>query len=290
RLMALMLAPVNFLAFNENLHNFMFRPRSIPAIAQHVAWRARNFLKWHLGGHAIRARRARQAVEVAPQCAVRTYTGRQPTQHPRVLIASPYLPFPLAHGGAVRMYNLMRRAAGSFDQVLVSFTENDAPPPQELLDLCVEIVTVKRVGTHVLPATRRPDMVEEFSSSEFRTAVRDAVRKWQPGVAQLEFTQMAQYAADCAPAAAVLVEHDITFDLYSQLLALEEDWDIRRQWKRWQRFETNAWKQMKRVVTMSRKDQAVVAGGAVVLPNGVDLDRFQPPAPEPEPKRLLFIG
>ena len=31
------------------------------------------------------------------------------------LIASPYLPFPLSHGAAVRIYNLMRRAAADFD-------------------------------------------------------------------------------------------------------------------------------------------------------------------------------
>jgi len=37
RLMALLLAPRNFLAFNENLNHFMLRPRSIPAIARHIA-------------------------------------------------------------------------------------------------------------------------------------------------------------------------------------------------------------------------------------------------------------
>ena len=41
---------------------------------------------------------------------------------PAVLVASPYVPFPLSHGGAVRIYNLMRRAAADFDQVLVAFT------------------------------------------------------------------------------------------------------------------------------------------------------------------------
>jgi glycosyltransferase involved in cell wall biosynthesis len=107
----------------------------------------------------------------------------------------------------------------------------------------------------------------------------------------LEFTQMAQYAVDCVPAPVILVEHDITYDLYSQLLALEEDWDMRRQWKRWRRFETAAWKQMTRVVTMSEKDCAAVSGArAVALPNGVDLERFRPSGREPEPRRLLFIG
>jgi glycosyltransferase involved in cell wall biosynthesis len=292
RLLALLLAPWNFLAFNENLNNFMPRPRSIPAIVGHVAWRIRNFVKWHSSEEAARTRRTRSAaVPIAMENIVATYPGGTPSQNPRVLIASPYLPFPLSHGGAVRMYNLMRRTAGSFDQVLVSFTETGEPPPAELLDICVEIVTVKRTGTHSLPATRRPETVEEFSSPDFRTALQTAVQKWRPAIAQLEFTQMAQYAADCRPAPTILVEHDITYDLYSQLLAFDDDWDLRRQWKRWRRFETAAWRSMARVVTMSEKDRTAVSGArAIVLPNGVDLDRFRPSNREPEPRRLLFIG
>jgi glycosyltransferase involved in cell wall biosynthesis len=292
RLLALILAPVNFLAFNENLNNFMLRPRCVPAIARHVAWRVRNFVRWHLGAEGARARRTRPEVAPAPpENLVTAYAGRKPSQNPKVLIASPYLPFPLSHGGAVRMYNLMRRAADSFDQVLVAFTETGDPPPRELLETCVEIVMVKRIGTHSLPATRRPDVVEEFRSPDFRSALREAVARWQPAIAQLEFTQMAQYAADCAPAPTILVEHDITYDLYSQLLALGEDWDVRRQLKLWRRFETAAWKQMTRVVTMSGKDSVLVSGArAIALPNGVDLERFRPSVREPEPRRLLFIG
>ena len=292
RLMALFLAPRNFLAFNENLNNFMLRPRSVPAIARHIAWRVKNFLKWHTSQEAARARKVREAAVPLPaETVVAAYAGRSPSQNPKVLIASPYLPFPLSHGGAVRMYNLMRRIAGSFDLVLVCFTETGAPPPAELLEICVEIVAVKRTGSHALPATRRPETVEEFSSPDFRAAAQAAVQKWRPAVAQLEFTQMAQYAADCSPAPTILVEHDITFDLYAQLLAVEEDWDMRRQWKRWRSFETAAWKQMTRVVTMSEKDRLAVSGArAITLPNGVDLERFRPSGRQPEPRRLLFIG
>jgi glycosyltransferase involved in cell wall biosynthesis len=68
-----------------------------------------------------------------------------------------------------------------------------------------------------------------------------------------------------------------------------DDWEIRRQHQLWTGFETAAWRQVDRVVTMSEKDRAVV-GGATTIPNGVDLDRFQPSRLAPEPRRLLFIG
>ncbi len=111
------------------------------------------------------------------------------------------------------MYNLMRRAAADFDQVLVAFTEQPVAPPAELAEIFTEIVLVHRPGTHDVPDTGRPETVEEFASLAFRAALRETVRKWRPALAQLEFTQMGQYAPDCAPARTVLVEHDITFDL-----------------------------------------------------------------------------
>jgi glycosyltransferase involved in cell wall biosynthesis/GT2 family glycosyltransferase len=221
---------------------------------------------------------------------VANFPGRAATGQPRILVVSPYLPFPLSHGGAVRMSNLMRRAADEFDQVLVAFTDRLETPPPEVLEICAEVVLVLRTGSHALPATGRPEAVEEFDSPAFRAALQQTVRKWRPGVAQLEFTQMAQYAGECAPAKTVLVEHDVTFDLYRQMLRLEDGWELRRQLKLWREFEPDAWRTVDRVVTMSEKDRALVGANAVTVPNGVDLDRFRPAEGDPEPRRLLFIG
>ncbi len=222
---------------------------------------------------------------------VSVFPGRAATGKPRVLVASPYLPFPLSHGGAVRMYNLMRRAAAEFDQVLVAFTEEHTAPPVEVLEIFAEVVLVERTGSHALPFTGRPEVVEEFDSNAFRAALQQTIRKWRPAIAQLEFTQLAMYAADCAPARTILVEHDITFDLYQQLLGIQESGALRREVDLWRRFETAAWSTVDRVVTMSEKDRRAVTGTrAVALPNGVDLERFQPSETAPEARRLLFIG
>jgi len=72
------------------------------------------------------------------------------------------------------------------------------------------------------------------------------------------------------------------------LLGTPDDYEIRRQHELWTRFETAAWRQVDRVVTMSEKDRAVV-GEAAAIPNGVDLERFQPSLQPPDPRRLLFI-
>ena len=284
---------------------FLARSVSDPKIFRH---------RWKLAAGKLRDAGARDALRQAPSIALRggpavtsafpedlilaltngmvtVYPGRAASAKPLVLVASAYVPFPLSHGGAVRIHNLTARAAGEWDQILVSFTETDAPPAAELLDRFVEVVLVRRAGTHAVRGNGRPEVVEHFASASFRAALREAVRKWQPGIAQLEFTQMAQYAADCAPARPVLVEHDITFDLYQQLQQSDDDWDLRRQLKLWRRFEHAAWREMNCVVTMSEKDRALVTGArAAALPNGVDLDRFRVAPRDPEPRRLLFVG
>ncbi len=225
---------------------------------------------------------------------VAVFPGQVPAAKPRVLIASPYLPFPLAHGAAVRIYNLMRRAARDFDQVLIAFVEDAGEVPRELLEICVEVVTVRRPGSHALPSTPRPDTVEEFDQPAFHAALRETTAKWRPPIAQLEFTQMAAYAGDLAGSRSILVEHDVTFDLYSQMLkqrilSQNEDWETRRQYERWVSFEKEAWKRVDRVVVMSEKDRGVVPA-SVVIANGVDLERFKPTDRDPETRRLLFIG
>jgi len=220
---------------------------------------------------------------------VAVFPGKPRSGRPVILISSPYLPFPLSHGAAVRMYNLMRRAAADFDLVLVSFVEQPAAIPAQLAEICVEIVTVRRPGSHALPSTPRPDTVEEFDSPAFHATLRQTAAKWSPRIVQLEFTQMAQYAADCKPARTILVEHDITYELHKQMLGGEDDWEIRRQYERWLRFEPEAWRAVDRVVTMSEKDRNVVPE-SVVIPNGVDLELFQPPPYAPVARRLLFIG
>lgn len=222
-----------------------------------------------------------------------SFPGRpRDAARPMVVVASPYVPFPLSHGGAVRMFNLMQGASAEFDQVLIAFCDRHEPPAPEILALCTEVILVRREGSHLRPLTPRPDVVEEHDTPAFRAILREMIRKYQPDLVQLEFTQMGLYAHDCGATPTLLVEHDVTLDLYAQLLRDHEDWETRQQLSRWQSFEHRAWRDVSCVVTMSEKDRSMVEGArrVAVLPNGVDLVRFRPVAVPPEPRRILFIG
>ena len=204
----------------------------------------------------------------------------------RVGVISPYFPYPLSHGGAVRIYYVLRELAREFDVFLFAFAENqrdqDLAP---VMEFCAKAV--------LLPAPRyreprwstlEPPEIREFRSPAMRELVRRFRAEWELDLIQIEYTYMADYGGD------VLVEHDVTFDLYGQVRrqrrTLAAWWD----WWRWSRFERAAVGRFRRVVAMSEKDARLLGTPrARVIPNGVDLDRFTP-EPEPEGQRLLFIG
>ncbi len=224
---------------------------------------------------------------------INRFPGRARATNPRLVICSCYAPFPLAHGGAVRIYNLLRRAAEHYSQTLIYFADQPATPPAELLDVCEEVIVVRRYGTHQYPRRDLPDVVQDFTSPSFRAILERVVAQKSPFAVQLEFTQLAQYLDACRPARTILVEHDITIDLYRQLRATARRgarWHLEQQLPLWERFETSAWQRADAVVTMSDKDRAAAGPRAVTIPNGVDLDRFQPSREVPDPRRLLFLG
>ncbi|MFB3778882.1 MAG: GNAT family N-acetyltransferase [Bryobacteraceae bacterium] len=205
---------------------------------------------------------------------------------PRVAVLSPYFPYPLSHGGAVRIYHLLREAARRYDIFLFAFTETgQAIEPEPVLELCAKVVLVPK------PRYREPRWssllppeVHEYRSPVMRRLLAGMRREFGIGLVQVEYTQLASYDGD------ILVEHDVTFDLYQQIhrrtRSLNSWWDLFR----WRRFERRAVGRYRRVVVMSEKDKAMLAApGIVTIPNGVDLERFRP-KPEPDARRLLFIG
>ncbi|MCX6614138.1 MAG: glycosyltransferase, partial [Acidobacteria bacterium] len=201
------------------------------------------------------------------------------TSRKTIAILSPYLPWPLSHGGAVRIYNLLRVCSSRYNLHLLAFTESkDTVELGPLREICCGVSLVRKPEFRRLRwASLRPAEVVEYDTPAMHEALRDLKRD----LVQTEFTQLAGYGGD------VLVEHDVTMDLAAQehaRLASPASW-----WNlfRWQRFETTAIPKFRGVVVMSEKDRLAIGGR--VIPNGVDLDRFVP-EPEVPGARMLFIG
>jgi glycosyltransferase involved in cell wall biosynthesis len=209
----------------------------------------------------------------------------------RVAVLSPYFPYPLAHGGAVRIWNLLREIAREFDVELFAFSDGPQLPAADLepvLAFCARVVLVEK-PRYRQPrwSTLLPPEVHEFRSPAMHRAIARERRSFGFERFQVEYTQLAEYPGD------ILVEHDVTFDLFGQIArgvatrTIFTWWD----WFRWLRFETRALRRYADVVVMSPKDAAMLQpyAAATVVENGVDLARFTPQAETPG-QRLLFIG
>jgi glycosyltransferase involved in cell wall biosynthesis len=201
----------------------------------------------------------------------------------RVAVLSPYFPYPLSHGGAVRIYNLLREMAKQFDIELFAFTDG-AVELAPVLEWCARIVLVEKPRYREPRwSTLLPPEVHEFRSPAMRLAIDEERRAFGFEALQVEYTMLADYGGD------ILVEHDVTFDLFTQVARRERTlsalWDAFR----WRRFERRVLRQYSRVVVMSEKDAQMVGVPSVEIPNGVDLARFRA-APEVSGERLLFIG
>src|SRR5262249_51412526 len=153
----------------------------------------------------------------------------------RVAVLSPYFPYPLSHGGAVRMFNLLREAAREFDVELFAFTDDHAIDAAPVLEFCARVVLVRK------PRYREPRWssvlppeVHEFRSPAMRQALAEERRAFGFECLQVEYPQLAEYGGD------VLVEHDITFDLFGQVARKQRTVNAWWDYFRWRRFEARA--------------------------------------------------
>src|SRR5262249_28448226 len=191
----------------------------------------------------------------------------------RIAVLSPYFPYPLSHGGAVRIYHLLKEAAKEFDIFLFAFAKD--PMAQEygpVLEFCAKtIVLSPPYYREPRWSTLDPPETREYQSEPMRRLLARTMKEFQIELLQVEYTQLAAYSGD------ILVEHDVTFDLYRQVF--ERDRTLAAWWDffRWRRFESRAVRRFRDVVAMSADDARLLRGVSTqVIGNGVDLDRFHP--------------
>jgi glycosyltransferase involved in cell wall biosynthesis len=211
--------------------------------------------------------------------------GRSQTRSRKtVLVVSPYLPYPLSHGGAVRIYNLCRALNSRVDFLLACFREkNDTVDYGKLHDVFREVYVLDR-DEKASRDESLPQQVREHSSASLRALIADR----KPDLLQIEFTHLAHFRDAAPETPAILVEHDLTFMLYHQLGA-------RREYERWLRFERHWMTRYDAVWTMSEDDRAraiaegAPSGSTTTVANGVDIERFVA-LPDSGEMEVFYVG
>jgi glycosyltransferase involved in cell wall biosynthesis len=218
---------------------------------------------------------------------------------PKVLVVSPFLPYPLSHGGAVRIYNLCRALSGRVDFILAAMRESHETVDYAKLHEVFRQVSV--VDRDERPSRDRglPEQVRQYHSHSMRALIAELARRWKPDALQIEYTHMAGFRDAAPEIPAVLVEHDLTFSLYRQLAERSPaDTAARREYHRWLAFEQHWLKEFDAVWTVSEEDRRAAIGAGdrnpqftCTIANGVDLDRFQPcPQNGRAAQEVLYVG
>jgi glycosyltransferase involved in cell wall biosynthesis len=214
-----------------------------------------------------------------------------------VLLVSPFLPYPLSHGGAVRMWNLCRALSGRVDFILAAIREKDDSVDYEKLSEVFREVYIIDNDERALRDDRLPQQVRTHQSGSLRALIAEIADRRRPDVLQIEYTHMAAFR-DAAPhIPAILVEHDLTFSLYRQLAAKSASPEAEREYRRWLDFETRWLAAYDTVWTVSEEDRdaAVRASGrspsrTFNIPNGVDIERYVPRDEPTSAPEIFYVG
>jgi len=221
------------------------------------------------------------------------YSGR-----PKVLVVSPFLPYPLSHGGAVRMYNLCRALSNRVDFLLAAIREaHDFVDYDKLHEVFREVFVVDK---DELPSTHEklPAQVRESQSAPLRALIAELAATRKPALLQVEYTHLAGIRDAAPDVPAILVEHDLTFSLYRQLASQPgAKPEAHAEYNRWLQFERHWLNTYDGVWTVSETDRSLAIdegrrhpAATFNIPNGVDVDRFHPtPEPTGMPE-ILYVG
>lgn len=239
-------------------------------------------------------------------------TGQASTPQSRlsVLVVSPYSIHPTIHGGAVRIFNLVRRLADNAEvSVLVFCGGTDDPPQRAALEPFCRRVFFQRFpepDPALDPWGRLPPSATRYAAPEVADRIAAIVEAHRVDVVMLEYTEMGQFAGPYPGARTVLVEHDLSFRSHARQRSVgiherEGAGEIlgrgHGDWLRRYHFELTACGRVDQIHVMSTTDRDLLSGRIAdggrrihVIPNGVDTGHFAPPQDPAHRSGALFVG
>ena len=276
------------------------------------AWRWLRLAGWTVG--ALIAGRLRGSGLAGGAPVVRELVDHAPASlrwRPRILLVSPYQLYPADHGGAVRIFNLVKRLSRDCDLHLLIFSlEGDDAAQREAL-----APWVKSLQFHQWQPRLRSDLcgvespaAQLFAAPEVHSKIDEILARQRIDILQLEYTELGQYGLlPRARAKVVLTEIDIAFrsSARRRRVRMHQRYELGRvfgyslwDWMLQFRYELKVTRRADQVHVMSTEDGQFLArflpGSADrirIVPNAVDIGSYTPPpASAPRGSRLLFLG
>ena len=137
----------------------------------------------------------------------------------RVLFVSPYPICPPVHGGGVFMYQTLCELVQHCEVHLIALLDKpgEIELHQDLAARCASAEFLIRMeGKEKALGSIVPHAVHEFTNADLEWLIHRQIHNHQIDLIQLEYTPLAQYAADYRRIPNVLFEHDIYFQSISR--------------------------------------------------------------------------
>lgn len=227
----------------------------------------------------------------------------------KILMITPYLPYPLVSGGQIRTYNLLKNLAKTHKITLAAFIrdENEKKYIEKLQPYCQKVVTFKRrkawspINILLAAVTPFPFLVSIYFDIAVRNKIKKELEKENYDLIHAEtFYVMPNIPKTETPI--FLVEQVIEYLVYQRFveglpkflfflkpLLFVDVFKI----KWWERYY---WKKAKRLAAMSQEDREFIKGldkdlKVDVIANGVDIEHFSKTKKTlPRKPTILFIG
>jgi polysaccharide biosynthesis protein PslH len=227
----------------------------------------------------------------------------------KILMLTPYLPYPLLSGGQIRTYNLLKKLAGKYEVTLFALIKEESERQHipELEKYCAKVRVFKRSQK---PFTLRNILMTAFSSFPFLvirnhvpetiSAVKKELASEHYDVIHAEtFYMMPNIPATEVPV--ILVEQTIEYLGYESYADKIHFWPLRQLLKidinKIRRWEEYYWRSCSKLITMSEEDKELInetlqePTKIEVVSNGVDVKWFaEKERQEPKEMTVLSVG
>jgi glycosyltransferase involved in cell wall biosynthesis len=223
----------------------------------------------------------------------------------RILMVSSYLPYPLFSGGHIRLYNIIRGLSLNHKITFVCEkrdyqTKEDV---EKIEKFCKKVIVVDRKKQWTFPNIVKagisfsPFLIVGHTNKLLKQAITEVLNSEKFDLIHVETSYVMQNVPQ-VDIPIVLVEHNIEHLVYKRFVDVAPIfirpllyYDVIKL----RHFEEEAWKKATKLVAVSEQEKRLMKReDTVVVPNGVDVDKFKAQSAKrktkKEERRILFIG